>query len=130
MARRTALTPRAKPSSRTLPFEPEAFKAPAGWKGKTVLAELFTGSECPPCVGADIAFDALIESIPAKYLAVLVYHLPIPRPDPMINPATAGAAESLRRQQHADGRHRRNRARPSAAGAEERPGANTPSTGA
>jgi thiol-disulfide isomerase/thioredoxin len=73
---------------KALPFEPEPFKAPAGWKGKAVLAELFTGSECPPCVGADIAFDALIETFPAKYLAVLVYHLPIPRPDPMMNPAT------------------------------------------
>lgn len=73
---------------KALPFKPEPFKAPAGWKGKTVLAELFTGSECPPCVGADIAFDGLSETIPSKYLAVLVYHLPIPRPDPMINPAS------------------------------------------
>jgi hypothetical protein len=74
--------------AKALPFNPEAFKAPAAWKGKAVLAELFTGSECPPCVGADIAFDALVETIPLKYLAVLVYHLPIPRPDPMMNPAT------------------------------------------
>jgi tetratricopeptide (TPR) repeat protein len=74
---------------KALPFEPEPFKAPAALRGKTVLAELFTGSECPPCVGADIAFDALIETFPPKYLAVLVYHLPIPRPDPMMNPATA-----------------------------------------
>jgi thiol-disulfide isomerase/thioredoxin len=71
-----------------LPFTPEPFKAPADWKGKVVLAELFTGSECPPCVAADIGFDALIETFPEKYLAVLVYHLPIPRPDPMMNPAT------------------------------------------
>jgi thiol-disulfide isomerase/thioredoxin len=74
---------------KALPFRPEPFKAPAAWKGKAVLAELFTGSECPPCVGADIAFDGLIETIPSKYLAVLVYHLPIPRPDPMMNLATA-----------------------------------------
>ncbi len=73
---------------KALPFKPEPFKAPAGWKGKTVLAELFTGSECPPCVGADIAFDGLSETFPSKYLAVLVYHLPIPRPDPMMNPAS------------------------------------------
>ena len=73
---------------KALPFRPEPFKAPADWKGKAVLAELFTGSECPPCVGADLAFDGLVETIPAKYLAVLVYHLPIPRPDPMMNPAT------------------------------------------
>ena len=73
---------------KALPFHPEPFKAPADWKGKAVLAELFTGSECPPCVGADIGFDGLVETVPAKYLAVLVYHLPIPRPDPMMNPAT------------------------------------------
>ncbi len=71
-----------------LPYHPAAFQAPADWKGKTVLAEIFTGSECPPCVGADLGFDGLIESVPAKYLAILEYHLPIPRPDPIMNPAT------------------------------------------
>jgi thiol-disulfide isomerase/thioredoxin len=71
-----------------LPSHPEPFAPPAGWKGKAVLAELFTGSECPPCVGADLGFDGLIESIPAQYLTILEYHLPIPRPDPMMNPAT------------------------------------------
>ncbi len=73
---------------KALPFHPEPFKAPADGKGKTVLAEIFTGSECPPCVGADLGFDGLIEAYPARYLAVLEYHLPIPRPDPMMNPAT------------------------------------------
>jgi hypothetical protein len=77
-----------------LPFTPAPFTAPSPWKGKTVLAELFTGSECPPCVGADEAFDALIQTIPAKYLAVLVYHLPIPRPDPMMNWAGKARAEA------------------------------------
>jgi tetratricopeptide (TPR) repeat protein len=71
-----------------LPFEPEHFNPPADWGGKAVLAELFTGSECPPCVGADFGFDGLIESYPAKYLAILEYHLPIPLPDPMMNPAS------------------------------------------
>jgi thiol-disulfide isomerase/thioredoxin len=73
---------------RELPYHPEAFAPPADWKGKTVLAEIFTGSECPPCVGADLGFDGLIESVPVKYLAILEYHLPIPRPDPIMNPAT------------------------------------------
>ena len=73
---------------KSLPYEPAPFKAPADWKGKAVLAELFTGSECPPCIGADLGFDGLIESYPAKYLAILEYHLPIPRPDPMMNSAT------------------------------------------
>jgi len=71
-----------------LPFHPEPFKPGAAWKGKAVLAEIFTGSECPPCVGADLAFDGLIETYPVKYVAVLEYHLPIPRPDPIMNPAT------------------------------------------
>jgi thiol-disulfide isomerase/thioredoxin len=70
------------------PFHPDAFKAPEDWRGKAVLVELFTGSECPPCVGADLGLDGLIESYPSKYLAVLEYHLPIPRPDPMMNPDT------------------------------------------
>jgi hypothetical protein len=73
---------------RKLPFEPEAFEPETEWKGKAVLAEIFTGSECPPCVGADLGFDGLIEAYPAKHLAVLEYHLPIPAPDPMMNPAT------------------------------------------
>jgi thiol-disulfide isomerase/thioredoxin len=79
---------------KALPFPVEPFKSPAGWKGKTVLAELFTGSECPPCVGADLAFDGLIEAFPSRYLAVLVYHLPIPRPDPMMNPAAKIRADA------------------------------------
>lgn len=73
---------------KALPFHPEPFSAPSGWKGKAVLAELFTGSECPPCVGADLGFDALLETVPATHLVVLAYHLPIPRPDPMMNPTT------------------------------------------
>ena len=73
---------------RALPYHPEPLKAPADWKSKAVLAELFTGSECPPCVGADLGFDGLLEAYDARYLAVLEYHLPIPGPDPMMNPAT------------------------------------------
>ncbi len=73
---------------KALPFPAEPFRAPAGWKGKAVLAELFTGSECPPCVAADLGFDGLIEAYPIQYLAILEYHLPIPRPDPMMNPAS------------------------------------------
>ncbi len=71
-----------------LPFHPEPFSPTEEWNGKTVLAELFTGSECPPCVAVDLAFDALIETYDPKYLTILEYHLPIPGPDPMMNPAT------------------------------------------
>ncbi|MDR2561380.1 MAG: hypothetical protein LBC63_06400 [Holophagales bacterium] len=70
------------------PFTPPPFKAPENWQGKTVLAEVFTGSECGPCVAATFAFDALEKSYPSQYLAVLKYHLPIPLYDPMMNHAT------------------------------------------
>ncbi len=74
-------------------YEPKPYKPSPDWKGKVVLAEVFTGSDCPPCVGADLGFDGLIEAYPSQVLAVLEYHLPIPRPDPMINPATAKRQE-------------------------------------
>ncbi len=32
--------------------------SPADQPGRTVLPELFTGSGCPPCTGADLAVDA------------------------------------------------------------------------
>lgn len=71
-----------------LPFHPSPVKPGPAWKGKAVLAELFTGSECPPCVAADLAVDGLLESHPPATLVVLEYHLPIPGPDPMMNPAS------------------------------------------
>jgi thiol-disulfide isomerase/thioredoxin len=55
---------------------------------RLVVAELFTGSGCPPCVAADMAFEAALERYSPKDVAVLVYHLHIPRPDPMTNPST------------------------------------------
>ncbi len=69
-------------------FEPGHFKKPGSYDGKTVLAELFTGAECPPCAGADFAFDALSEYYPRTAVDILVYHVHIPAPDPMTNPQT------------------------------------------
>jgi thiol-disulfide isomerase/thioredoxin len=77
---------------RELPFHPTEFKATQEWHGKTVLAELFTGSECPPCVASDMGFDGLIEAYSQEYLVILEYHLPIPRPDPIMNEATRARA--------------------------------------
>jgi tetratricopeptide (TPR) repeat protein len=55
---------------------------------RMVVAELFTGAGCPPCVAADMAFEAALDRYSAADVAVLVYHLHIPRPDPMTNPST------------------------------------------
>jgi hypothetical protein len=46
---------------------------------------LFTGAQCPPCVAADIAFDALDKSYTSGDLILLQYHLHIPGPDPLTN---------------------------------------------
>lgn len=67
-------------------FDPGKFKEKT--KGNVVLAELFTGAECPPCAGADAAFDILSEYYSRKDVAILEYHVHIPAPDPMTNPDT------------------------------------------
>src|SRR5262249_3124728 len=40
-----------------IPFKPG--KSKGRESKRVVLVELFTGAQCPPCVAADIAFDAL-----------------------------------------------------------------------
>jgi hypothetical protein len=71
------------------PFKPEAY---LGRKEKsanqTVVMELFTGAQCPPCVAADVAFDALGTAYPHHDLILIQYHMHIPGPDPMVNPDT------------------------------------------
>lgn len=69
-------------------FNPGHYKSSLKTKGKVVLGELFTGSECPPCAGADYAFEALSEYYPRSIFAILEYHVHIPAPDPMTNPDT------------------------------------------
>lgn len=69
------------------PFKPAKF---AGRKqsenNRVVVMELFTGTQCPPCVAADVAFDALLKTYQADTLVALQYHLHIPGPDPLTNP--------------------------------------------
>ena len=65
------------------PVHVEAYKPGEKRSDRVVLAEVFTGSGCPPCAGADIAFDAAMERYARKDLAVVMYHRarPAPRPD-------------------------------------------------
>jgi len=71
------------------PFKPLTF---AGRKDKAanqvVVMELFTGAQCPPCVAADVAFDALQKSYKPTELVLIQYHLHIPGPDPLTNSDT------------------------------------------
>ncbi|MGH9769090.1 MAG: hypothetical protein ACREAB_16805, partial [Blastocatellia bacterium] len=49
---------------------------------------VFTGSACPPCVAADVGFEAMMERYSRQELIVVMYHQHIPGPDPMTNPAS------------------------------------------
>lgn len=55
---------------------------------RVVLAEVFTGAGCNPCLGVDLAFDSLLLRYGREELVVLMYHVPVPRPDPLSNDAT------------------------------------------
>jgi tetratricopeptide (TPR) repeat protein len=70
------------------PLHVEAYQPAAKRSDRLVLAEVFTGSGCGPCVGADLAFDAAMGRYSRKELAVVMYHQHIPRPDPMTNSDT------------------------------------------
>ncbi len=76
------------------PFKPTAF---AGRKEKganqVAVMELFTGAQCPPCVAADVAFDALLKSYKPSELVLIQYHLHIPGPDPLTNADTVARAK-------------------------------------
>ncbi|HXA51079.1 MAG TPA: hypothetical protein VNV86_12270, partial [Candidatus Acidoferrum sp.] len=60
---------------------------------RVVLGEVFTGSGCPPCAAADLAFDAAMERFAHKDVAVVMYHQHIPRPDPMTTLETTARAK-------------------------------------
>jgi tetratricopeptide (TPR) repeat protein len=66
-------------------FNPGRYEGTVPSGGRVVLAELFTGAECPPCVGADYAFDVLSNYYPRSAVAILEHHFHIPGPDPLTN---------------------------------------------
>ena len=76
------------------PIHVESYKPTEKRSDRTVLAEVFTGSGCPPCAGADVAFDAAMERYPRNDLAVVMYHVHIPRPDPMTTEGSTARYES------------------------------------
>lgn len=63
-------------------------KVPPREKGqgtKVVLCELFTNGDCRPCVGADVATEALENTFARSEVIVLRYHQQKPGPDPLAN---------------------------------------------
>jgi hypothetical protein len=79
--------------AKAVPFKPGAFGGRKGESTRVVLVELFTGAQCPPCVSADIAFDAALETFKPADAVFLEYHLHIPGPDPLTNADTEARSE-------------------------------------
>jgi hypothetical protein len=71
-----------------IPFKVQPYAGRKEKSERLVVVELFTGAQCPPCVAADVAFDAALDSYKPKDVAFLEYHLHIPGPDPLTNKDT------------------------------------------
>jgi hypothetical protein len=69
-----------------IPFQPTPFAGRKGSAKRVALVELFTGAQCPPCVAADVAFDALLQTYQPTDVVLLQYHVHVPGPDPLTNP--------------------------------------------
>lgn len=69
-----------------LRFPVEKAAARKGKGGRTVLVEVFTGSECGPCAAVDIAAEAVLKAYPPSDAIVLEYHFHVPVPDALTSP--------------------------------------------
>ena len=74
------------------PVTVEPYVPTASRTDRVVLAEVFSGAGCPPCVAVDLAFEAALERYPRTDVALVMYHQHIPVPDPMTNPSAMSRA--------------------------------------
>jgi len=77
----------------TNPVHADTYTVTAARSNRLVLAEVFTGAGCGPCIAADLAFDVAMERYSRKDLAVVMYHMHIPLPDPLTNQSTVERAK-------------------------------------
>ncbi len=80
------------------PFKPTQFAGRKDGANRVAVMELFTGAQCPPCVAADVAFDALNKSYKPSDLVLIQYHMHIPGPDPLTNADTEARWDYYREQ--------------------------------
>ncbi|HEY7312289.1 MAG TPA: hypothetical protein VH643_23195 [Gemmataceae bacterium] len=79
-----------------IPFKLEARPRGKRTNERVALVELFTGAQCPPCVAADIAFDAVHKTYKSNEVVLLQYHLHIPGPDALTNADSEARGEYYR----------------------------------
>lgn len=63
----------------------EKFAGRKGNSDRAILIELFTGAQCPPCVGAGLALEGLTRTYKPSEVVVLSYHVHGNGPDPLTN---------------------------------------------
>jgi hypothetical protein len=68
------------------PFKAEPFEGRKAKSERAVLVELFTGTECAPCVATETAFDALEKTYKPTEVVLLEYHFHLQSPDPLTAP--------------------------------------------
>lgn len=78
-----------------LTFETPEYKGRMAKSDRTVLVEVFTGAECPPCVAVDVAFDGLLKTYKPADVVLLQYHVHVPGPDPLTSPDSMERAITL-----------------------------------
>lgn len=74
------------------PIKVERYAASPSRTKRIVLAEIFTSTSCPPCIAADLSFDAVLQRYGRDEVAVLMYHYNAPTLDPMTNLSTEARA--------------------------------------
>lgn len=76
------------------PFKPKKYEGRTDKSAnKVAVMELFTGTQCPPCVAADVGYDGLIKSYKPQDVILIQYHLHIPGPDPLTNADSVARSE-------------------------------------
>lgn len=80
-----ALLDKTYASKHTNPVTASRYVPTKARTNRTVLAELFTGAACIPCVSVDLSFERALERYSRNELALLVYHIHAPTSDPYSN---------------------------------------------
>ena len=70
------------------PVKFSTYQPGASAPSRKVLAELFTGAACEPCISPDLAFEAALKRYGRDELVLLAYHDNAPAADPLANPVT------------------------------------------
>lgn len=67
------------------PVTTTRYVATSARTSRTVLAEMFTGAACLPCISVDLSLERVMERYSRSEVVLLVYHIHAPTSDPYSN---------------------------------------------